>query len=141
MTFDHIGIVTATLSQGRAALEALLSIEKWTEEFADSVNGVYVQFGTDPSGVCYEVISPLGESSPVAKVLSSGQNVLNHVAYLVPDLAAAHERLRTAGAFATSTAKPAIAYEGRHIQFFVTRLRFIIELIEAPGHKHQYIAQ
>ena len=34
--------------------------------------------------------------------------------------------------------KPAIAYGGRRIQFFVTPMRFIVELIEAPYHRHEF---
>ena len=35
--------------------------------------------------------------------------------------------------------KPAIAYGGARIQFFVTPARFIVELVEAPGHEHHFI--
>lgn len=138
MQFDHIGVVTRSLADGRAALEALLPIHEWTGEVTDPVNGVSVQFGRDSSGVCYELIAPLGVNSPVAKTLSTGKNILGHVAYLVTDLDAERERLRAAGAVPTADAKPALAYGGRHIQFFVTPMRFIIELIEAPDHKHSY---
>ena len=74
----------------------------------------------------------------VTKALSSGRNILNHVAYLVPDLAEERERLRAAGSVATSEPNPGIAYGGSRIQFFVTPMRFMIELIEAPAHRHQY---
>jgi methylmalonyl-CoA/ethylmalonyl-CoA epimerase len=139
MKFDHIGLVAPSLEQGREALQAILEIREWTADFADPVNKVHVQFGRDSSGICYELIAPLGDDAPIAKALSSGRNILNHVAYLVPDLAAARDRLRTAGAVPTAEPNPAIAYGGSRIQFFVTQLRFIIELIEAPGHQHQYM--
>ena len=138
MQFDHIGLVVRNLADGRAALEALLLVHEWTTEVIDPGNCVCVQFGRDPSGVCYELIAPLGADSPITKALSSGKNILNHVAYLVPDLAVGRERLRAAGAAPTAEPKPALAYGGRSIQFFVTPMRFIIELIEAPGHEHRY---
>ncbi len=138
MQFDHIGVIASSLEAGRAALKAVLEISSWTEELADPVNHVYVQFGADASGVCYELIVPFGEESPVAKALSSGKNILSHVAYLVPDLAKAGDRLRAAGAVATSDPKPALAYGGKQIQFFMTPMRMMIELIEAPGHRHRY---
>jgi methylmalonyl-CoA/ethylmalonyl-CoA epimerase len=138
MQFDHIGVIASSLEAGRAALNAVLQIPSWTEEFADPVNEVYVQFGADSSGTCYELIVPFGESSPVTKALSSGKNILSHVAYLVSDLAKERDRLRAAGAVATSDPKPAVAYGGNQIQFFVTPMRIMIELIEAPAHRHRY---
>lgn len=136
MKFDHIGIVAQNLAVGRASLSATLGIGRWTEEFADSGIGVYVQFGLDQSGICYELVAPLGEHSPVAKTLDSGRNILNHIAYLVPDLAEAAKKLKAARAVPTGPQKPAVAYGGRQVQFFLMPLRFIVELIEAPGHMH-----
>jgi methylmalonyl-CoA/ethylmalonyl-CoA epimerase len=138
MQFDHIGVIASSLEAGRAALNAALEIPSWTEEFADPVNEVYVQFGADSSGICYELIVPFGESSPVTKALSTGKNILSHVAYLVSDLAKERDRLHAAGAVATSLPKPAVAYGGNQIQFFVTPMRIMIELIEAPAHRHRY---
>jgi methylmalonyl-CoA/ethylmalonyl-CoA epimerase len=136
--FDHIGVVTESLSNGRRQLEALVGIQEWTQEFADPVNMVNVQFGKDASGICYELISPLGDKSPILEALISGNRILNHVAYLVPDLAAAATRLRAAHCVPTGAAKPAIAYGGKRIQFFISRMRVLIEIIEAIEHSHIY---
>lgn len=138
MEFDHIGVIASSLETGRAALNAALKIPSWTEEFADPVNQIYAQFGVDSSGICYELIVPFGENSPVTKALSSGKNILSHVAYLVPDLTKAADQLRNAGAVATSDPKPAVAYGGNRIQFFITPMKIMIELIEAPAHRHRY---
>jgi methylmalonyl-CoA/ethylmalonyl-CoA epimerase len=138
MQFDHIGVIAFSLEDGRAALSAVLDIPRWTEEYADPVNQIYAQFGADSSGVCYELIVPFGESSPVTKALRSGKNILSHVAYLVSDLTKAGDQLRAAGAVPTSDPKPAVAYGGKQIQFFVTPMRIMIELIEAPAHRHLY---
>ena len=134
MKFDHIGVITKDLSSGRAALESFLEITGWSAEFPDPINGVFVQFCLDSSGTCYELIAPLGDHSPVTNALSSRRNILNHVAYLVPDLSAARERLRDAGAVPTGDPNPAIAYGGKPIQFFLTPMHFIVELIEATDH-------
>jgi len=139
MTFDHVGLVVKTLGKGRRVLAETLGIRDWTAEITDPVNGVILQFGRDPASVCYELLEPLGEDSPVAAALSSGRAILNHMAYLVPDLAAGAAHMMAAGCAPTAEPKPAIAYGGAHIQFFVTPLRFIIELIEAPDHRHLYL--
>lgn len=139
MRFDHIGIVAPTLEQGRMTLECCLPIAAWTTEFSDPVNGVFVQFCRDSSGTCYELVAPLGDRSPVAGALKARHNILNHVAYLVDDLAAAEARLRRGGAVPAGKPQPAVAYSGRPIQFFITPLRFIVEMIEAPNHQHAFM--
>jgi methylmalonyl-CoA/ethylmalonyl-CoA epimerase len=138
MKFDHIGIIVKNLETGRKSLSKIFGIHDWTEEFNDPVNGVYVQFGRDASAVCYELVAPIGPESPIAVTLKNRHNILNHVAYLVPDLQAAGEHLRQQGCAPIDSAKPAIAYGGRFIQFFVTPPRFVVELIEAPDHLHSY---
>lgn len=139
MKFDHIGLIVPTLQSGRQSLSEIFFITTWTSEFADPINQVNVQFGRDASGICYELVAPLGNESPIARSVKTGRDVLNHVAYLVEDLAVSREILRRAGATAITPAKPAIAYEGRMIQFFMTKPRFVLELIEAPGHQHIYV--
>ncbi len=137
--FDHLGLVVKRLAKGRERMSALLLIDDWTAPIEDVVNGVLLQFGRDPAGVVYELLEPLGEDSPVYEAMRSGKAILNHLAYRVPDLAAGAVHLATAGAARVSDPKPAIAYGGRLIQFFVTPLRFIIELIEAPNHEHGFV--
>jgi len=140
LVFDHIGVAVPTLAEGRQHLATLLFVTEWTAEFDDPVNRVSVQFGRDRSGICYEAIAPFGENSPILLALQKGQRVLNHVAYLVDDLEAQAARLRDGGCIAAGPANPAIAYGGSRIQFFVSPLRFTIELIEAPRHAHVYRA-
>ncbi len=136
--FDHLGLVIKRLEKGRERMSVLLAISEWTAPIDDPINGVRLQFGRDPAGMVYELLEPLGESSPVFGALQSGKAILNHVAYLTADLEAGGARLAAVGAARVSEPKPAIAYGGRRIQFFVTPLRFIIELIEAPDHQHDF---
>jgi methylmalonyl-CoA/ethylmalonyl-CoA epimerase len=139
MRFDHLGLVVKSVAKGRKTLTQMLGIAQWTAEFRDPINGVLLQFGRDPAGVCYELLEPLDETSPVYPALAGGKAILNHVAYRVTDLAAHAAHLRQSGCAPTSDPKPALAYDGRPIQFFVSPLRFIIELIEAPDHQHLYL--
>jgi len=139
LQFDHLGLVVKSLAKGRGVLSAMLGVTRWTQEFCDPVNGVLLQFCRDPAGVCYELLEPLDETSPVYPALAGGKAILNHVAYRVEDLSAQGERLCRAGCAPTSAPKPAVAYGGRPVQFFVSPLRFVIELIEAPVHEHLYL--
>lgn len=136
--FDHLGVVVRRLDKARPRMAALLAIAEWTASVDDPVNGVRLQFGRDPAGVVYELLEPLDEHSPVYSALEGGRAILNHVAYRLADLSAGAARLKAGGAAKVSEPKPAIAYGGRPIQFFVTPLRFVIELIEAPDHAHAF---
>ncbi len=138
MKFDHIGIVVATLEGGRQNLSEIFDIQSWTSEFIDPINQVHVQFGRDSSGICYELVTPSGKDSPVARAMRNNKDILNHVAYLVDNLAESRDALRRKGATPIAPPKAAVAYGGKEIQFFLTRTRFLLELIEAPDHQHVY---
>jgi methylmalonyl-CoA/ethylmalonyl-CoA epimerase len=139
MRFDHIGITTVTLEAGRVLLEASVGVTAWTRAFEDPINDVWAQFGADGSGICYELLAPRSARAPIAGALSKKVNVINHVAYLVDDLTSQAKRLAVAGFVEIGPARPAIAYRNRPIQFFVSKSRLMIELIEAPGHQHSYV--
>jgi methylmalonyl-CoA/ethylmalonyl-CoA epimerase len=138
--FDHIGIVVAELAAGRELLSDLMDVSHWTEVFEDAGIGVLVQFARGETGPCYELIAPFGDASPIAGSLRGGRNILNHVAYLVTDLDAEAVRMLEQGCIATGAAQPAVAYGGHRVQFWMSPLRFLVELIEAPDHEHRYVA-
>jgi methylmalonyl-CoA/ethylmalonyl-CoA epimerase len=138
MKFDHVGVTTTGLAVGRALLEGSIGVRAWTAEFRDEINEVWVQFGRCDAGMCYELVAPLSPLSPITRVLSRKINVLNHLAYLVEDLPAAAGRLLAMEFVPVAPARPAIAYDGALIQFFVSQSRLMIELIEALGHQHRY---
>ncbi|RZU41332.1 VOC family protein [Edaphobacter modestus] len=138
LKFDHIGLVVGDMAKGREFLESMFGIDRWTEVFEDPGIGVYVQFGRAEDGPCYELISPLGEASPVTTALKRGINILNHVAYLTVDLDRDARSLEANGSIMAGPPKPAVAYRGARVQFWITTERFMVELIEAPGHEHAY---
>lgn len=137
LEFDHLGLIVPDLAAGRAFLQAALGITRWTPVTDDPGLRVSVQFGSAPgSSIVYELIAPLGDGSPIAGTLRQGKSILNHVAYLTPSLAESAAHLRALGCFATGDPQPAVAYNGCLIQFWISPLRFLIELIEKPGHRH-----
>lgn len=133
MIFDHVGLFVPDLETGRDRLAALLPIRAAGEPIDDPGLKVRVQFLTDASGLRYELVAPLGEGNPVAPVLASGKAILNHVAYRVADLEHEARRLRRAGSVPLGPARPAAAFGGAPVMFFLTPLRFILELIEAAA--------
>ena len=80
--------------------------------------------------LCYELVAPAGEESPVTQVLKTRRNVINHLAYRVSNLQASAERLRTQRHLPLGPSQPAIAFGGSHVQFFLSPLGHIVELIE-----------
>jgi methylmalonyl-CoA/ethylmalonyl-CoA epimerase len=141
MMFDHLGVVVPDLAHGRAMLSGALGIRRWTAEFDDPLNDVFVQFGQCESGICYEAIAPRSPASPVRNALKRHVNILNHVAYRVGELACETARLEHSGFRAIGEARPAIAYDNHMIQFFMNADMFMVELIEAPAHRHSYVEQ
>lgn len=138
LIFDHLGLVVADLDEGRAHLAATLGITRWTAPIEDAGIGVCIQFGLGPDGPAIELIAPFGDRSPVAHAVRTGQRTLNHLAYRTPEIGQAGDHLQAQGCVATAEPHPAVAYQGRKVQFFLSPLRFMIELIEGPGHVHTY---
>lgn len=139
MKLDHIGIVVRSLAEGRQMLEAAFGIEAWTAEIRDDGFGVLAQFGKDATGICYELVTPLSDTSPVSRALAQGINIINHVAYLIPDLDAEASRLRREGFIAVGSPVAGVAFAGARIQFFFSKTRLLFEMIEAPAHIHRYV--
>lgn len=139
MRFDHIGVAAPDLSYGRDFLKTTLNITRWTEEYVDPGIGVIVQFGRaeDGSGPWYELVAPHGDRSPVAAAIKAGKNILNHVAYFVDNIEEAGAKLRENRCFPASEAMPAVAYRGQRVQFFISPMKFMIELIEGPDPKEE----
>jgi methylmalonyl-CoA/ethylmalonyl-CoA epimerase len=138
MKFDHIGLVVEDLAAARAFLETTLAITEWTPITHDELLGVSVQFGRSETHPVIELISPLGPTSPIAAALRGSKSILNHLAYTVEDLPQSAQLLLDQGCRPAGEPKPALAYQGARVQFFVSPLRFLIELIEAPNHTHPF---
>jgi methylmalonyl-CoA/ethylmalonyl-CoA epimerase len=140
LTFDHLGLVCAEISQGRSFLGNTLGVNDWTDAVTDPIQQVHVQFGRDNSGMVYELIAPSAAGSPIAASLKSGKNILNHVAYRTSDILAAAAQLQASDCIAISMPNPAVAFDGALIQFFYSPLNFIIELIEQDETHHKFAA-
>jgi methylmalonyl-CoA/ethylmalonyl-CoA epimerase len=103
----------------------------------DPIQKVTVQFGQDDSGLRFELVVPLDASSPVSGCLASRKNVLNHLAYQVTDLDAQAQRLRGLGCIPVTMPAPAVAFDGARIQFHLSPMSFIVELIEVAPQDHR----
>ncbi|HHQ4711139.1 TPA: VOC family protein [Aeromonas veronii] len=130
MQFDHIGLVVPDLASGVAYCRDVLGLSRFSVAVEDPLQRVWVQFVHDEHGLCYELVAPAGEDSPVTQVIKTRRNVINHLAYRVHSLQEGATRLREQRHLPLGPSQPAVAFEGAHVQFFLSPLGHIVELIE-----------
>lgn len=130
LIFDHVGIVVPDIDLGSRQIESTLPVVAATPRFDDPGLGVSVKFFRDASGLVFELIAPLGASSPVQNTLGQSHR-LNQLAYRCDDIVVAATALRTARAVPLGPAKPALAFGGGLVQFFWSPMGYVIELIES----------
>ncbi len=136
MTFDHVGLFVREIAQGKRAMQSMVQTIEWGPVIDDPGMRISACFGTDATGLRYELVAPFGTPNPVSGLLSSGRNLLNHLAYRVPDIETASRTLRKSGALPIGKPQPAVAFGGARVMFFMSPLRFVVEIIEtqaAPG--------
>ncbi len=106
------------------------------------MNGVCVQFGQSKDKFCYELITPIDNKSPVYNVLLNKKNILNHIAYIVDEIAVCSEELLSNKFIPLGEPNKAVAYGLKRVQFFYSKeFGYILELIEAPNFYHDYNPQ
>ena len=130
MQFDHIGIFVESLSFGRKKMQEIFEIDSCSKEFNDELMSVSVQFMYDTSGVCYEIVAPYGDNSPVKNVLTTKKNILNHVAYKVKNFDEIISKYIEMRCMPLGRISNAVAFNDARVIFFLTPLGMIIEFIE-----------
>jgi methylmalonyl-CoA/ethylmalonyl-CoA epimerase len=130
LRFHHIGIFVRSIEEGNAHLGRIIATEVIGTVIKDDGLGVMVQFVSDTCGITYELVAPYGSNNPVDNVLKSRKNILNHIAYTSDSFAEDLGSLRLTGAIPLGQPMPAKAFGGKLVVFFLTKLGFIIELIE-----------
>lgn len=138
LVFDHIGIVVPDLDADASAWAKTVGAVEQTVRFDDPILTVSVRFIRDKTGIVYELIAPLGEKSIVSGTLEKKQSLLNQLAYTVTDLPKSVVALRKQGYFPLGGPKPALAFGNAPVQFLLSPLGFVIELIEKSQHQHDF---
>jgi methylmalonyl-CoA/ethylmalonyl-CoA epimerase len=131
LRFSHIGVAVPSISQALATYQAIFGYVVLSGPFDDPVQHVSVCFlGTgEPGDLTIELVAPLGDNSPVSKVLAKGLGAY-HICYKVDDIEAALEYVRSQGCIVVSRPEPATAFEGKRIAWFYTPTRQLMELVE-----------
>lgn len=128
---SHIGILVEDIEQGIKNHEALFGYKQLGPIIDDTTQKVrVVLMGTsDIDPVKIELISPLGDDSPVKNLLEKRQS-LYHLCYEVEDIEEAMKNARKSGAVIISKPVEAPLFDERKICFLFTRDRYVIELVE-----------
>jgi len=130
--FHHIGIFVDSIESGIDEMSKIYDIKHIGETIEDVLIGVNIVFLKDSSGINYELVAPFGDDSPVTGVLKRGHGFLNHLAYTTNHFDSQLRNLRNLGMIPLGPAKRAVAFNGRRVIFFMTKLHYIIEIIEEP---------
>lgn len=130
-TLDHVGVAVPSLEEALPRWQTLLQAAPDGRERVEA-QGVEVVFvGTGPGRI--ELLAPLDATSPVARFLERRGPGVHHLAYRVPDVAAALASLVAQG-YEAIDAAPRPGAHGRRVAFLHPRALggVLVELVEAP---------
>ena len=131
LRFSHIGVAVPNIEQALLVYQQVFGYAVLSGPFDDPTQRVSVCFiGTGiPGDLIIELVSPLGENSPVNKILAKGVSAY-HVCYEVDDIDQILADVRIKGCVVVSKPVPAVAFEGRRIAWFYTPTRQLVEVVE-----------
>jgi methylmalonyl-CoA/ethylmalonyl-CoA epimerase len=124
--FHHIGVACKDFDLEQAKFAAL-GYRQESPDVHDAVQRVHVRFLVG-GGPRMELVRSDGQPGPLAPWLKSGIK-LYHLAYIVQDLPAALESLKSEGGRVVVAPVPAAAFGGRHICFVMLPNLLLVELI------------
>lgn len=113
---NHVAIVVPDLAWAAALYRDILGAEVSAPvDLPD--HGVTTVFVTLPNSKI-ELLTPLGENSPVASFLQRNPaGGMHHLCYEVEDILAARDKLRQSGAKVLGTGEPSIGAHGKPVLF------------------------
>ena len=131
MKLSHIGIIVKDIEEGIRNHQDLFGYKQLSPIVDDVTQKVRVVLmgGSEDDPVKVELISPLGEDSPVTNLLKKRQ-ALYHLCYTVPNIEEAKAKARKNGALVIAKPVEAPLFENRKICFLFTKDHYVIELVE-----------
>ncbi len=113
---NHVAIVVPDLARAAALYRDVLGAEVSAPHDLPP-HGVTTVFVT-LANTKIELLAPLGDASPIASFLERHPDGgMHHVCYEVPDIIAARDRLRAAGARVVGAGEPAPGAHGKLVLF------------------------
>jgi methylmalonyl-CoA/ethylmalonyl-CoA epimerase len=113
---NHVAIAVPDLAKAAALYRDALGA-KISDAVPQPEHGVSTVFVVLPNAKI-ELIAPLGDNSPLAKFLERNPDGgMHHVCYEVPDIRAARDALKAAGARILGDGEPKIGAHGKPVLF------------------------
>jgi len=113
---NHVAIAVRDLAKAADVYRIVLGADV-SEPMPQPENGVTTVFISLPN-TKIELISPLGDNSPIAKFLERmPDGGIHHVCYEVDDIIAARDALRSRGARVLGDGEPKIGAHGKPVLF------------------------
>jgi len=129
MKINHLGIAVKNIESSVVLYKESLGWKETTKLIYDPVQKVNVLFMSDSHGSKFELLEPVGDDSPISKMLTRRIG-LYHICYEVQDIKSKIKELTKKGFFLISDPVEAVAFDGRVISFLINSDNLIIELLE-----------
>lgn len=123
----HFGYATKNIEESEKLFQNLGFVAE-SDLIRDEILGVFVKFyRIEFSGIQMEIVSPIDEiNNPISSILKKRPG-LYHIGFLSDNFI---ETAKALDLKPISESKPAKAFNGSHVQFFVSKDLSVIELIE-----------
>ena len=132
LDFHHMGVAVPDLDRAIGEYARIFGAALQSGPFDDHVQRVRVCFVAAPDQPSIELIAPLGEDSPVKRLLAGGGGAY-HFCYSVADIQATVLEMRARGCLLINGPVPAIAFGGRRIAWMYTPAHQLFELLESAA--------
>jgi len=134
MYLDHLGIAVRSLDAALEFYERALGLRVEGREEVPQEKVRVAMLPLEGLGPRIELLEATSDDSPIARFIAGRGEGLHHVALSVPDLAAAVERLRAAGARLVQEKIQTGAAGHRYIFVHPSSAGgVLLELVEGPG--------
>lgn len=130
-TFHHLGVAVKSIAKALPVYRDLFGYELHSGPFDDPIQCVSVCFlrRQAPGEIVVELIAPLGENTPIDRVLAKGGGAY-HTCYEVENLDQTLDTLKSKKCVVVSGPVPAVAFNNRRIAWLFTPTQQLIELLE-----------
>jgi methylmalonyl-CoA/ethylmalonyl-CoA epimerase len=136
LSFHHVGFVVASIAATVEGFLRSLGAQWDGRVYEDPNQKVKVTFlVTRPGDPQIELVEPVGEDSPVLRLLREKGSGLHHVCYEVEDLERGMAEMKSRGAMIARRPKPAVAFQGRRIAWMLTGEKLLVELLETEARR------
>jgi methylmalonyl-CoA/ethylmalonyl-CoA epimerase len=134
MHIDHLAVAVRSVDAAADRLGALLGYERKTAKVTNTRQKVTVLFLGKAGSIDLKLIEPFGDDSPLWSSIRKGGG-LHHVAFKVPDVAAACVDLAERGGRIIAPPAPGEAFDDHPIAFCYLGLGLNVELIDTDDRR------